>query len=193
MQKKIAIGPDETADQLEPRMAELGVTAVAEAMDQLEIWDGQSDLGAIQDASRASRAPRLTKQQGHLDWSRGAAELFNQIRAFQPWPGSFSCWMPGGGEPLRLIVHQAVVINQAAHVRPGTVQRVTDSGICVATGDGLLELRQVQPAGKRSMSAAEFLRGRPVREGDRFGNGKQTGPATNNRNPINRGDRESHE
>lgn len=173
VQRTIAIGADETAEQLEPRMSALGVSAVAEAIAMLEAWNGVDEIGTIQDQALATRAPRLKKQQGNLDWSRSARELFNQIRAFQPWPGSFTHWVSADGDtsnntPLRLIVQRAEVINVSATVPPGTVQCVTDSAIHVATASGLLGLLEVQPAGKRTMTVTEFLRGRAVRVGDTF-------------------------
>ncbi len=173
VQRRITIGDDETAEQLEPRMSALGVSAVAEAITILESWNGIDEIGRMQNQSLATRAPRLNKQQGNLDWSRSARELFNQIRAFQPWPGSFTHWVPAGSDtstnpPLRLIVQRAKVVNELATVPPGTVQAITDSSIHIATGSGLLGLLDVQPAGKRTMTVTEFLRGRPVNAGDTF-------------------------
>ncbi len=169
IQKTIDIGPQETAEQLEPRMAELGVSAVAEAITMLESWDGRSDMGRPQ-GGPVTKAPRLKKQQGAINWQTSARQIHNQIRAFQPWPGSFTHWLPASGKPVRLIVQRARVHDQPVESRPGTVCRVTDAGIFLATRDGLLELVQIQPAGKRSMPVSEFLRGRGVAEGDRFGN-----------------------
>jgi methionyl-tRNA formyltransferase len=169
VQKRIAIGDDETAAQLEPRMAELGVSAIREALQMLSTWDGHSTLGQLQQTDKVSRAPRLTKQDGNIDWLRPARQLFNQIRAFQPWPGSFTYWLPDHSEPLRLIVQSAKVDDDAAVAEPGTIQSVFAAGIGVATGQGVLQLLQVQPAGKRTMTVAEFLRGRPLVVGERFG------------------------
>ena len=173
VQRTIAIGADETAEQLEPRMSALGVSAVADAIAMLDSWNGVDEIGTIQDQSLATRAPRLNKQQGNLDWSRTARELFNQIRAFQPWPGSFTHWVSADSDaannpPLRLIVQRAEVVDASVTVSQGTVQSVTESTIIVATAGGLLGLLEVQPAGKRTMTVTEFLRGRSVKTGDTF-------------------------
>ncbi|MGI9515430.1 MAG: methionyl-tRNA formyltransferase [Pirellulaceae bacterium] len=169
VQTKLAIGENETAEQLEPRMAELGVAAVTESIEMLASWDGQQSLGTPQDKGQVTKAPRIRKQQGQLDWSRTARELFNQIRAFQPWPGSFTWWQGDAAQPLRIIVHQAVVVQRPAGQLAGFVEAVDEQSITVATGDGLLQLVEIQPAGKRQMPVTEFLRGRKVAVGDRLG------------------------
>lgn len=169
VRKQLAIGARETAAQLEPRMAELGVPAVEEAIQLLETWDGQAALGTRQDPGLVTQAPRLTRDQGRLDWTRSAPELQRQIRAFQPWPGSFTHWHPAAGRSLRIIVWSATVSQRRATTDPGTVEQVDEPGIVVASGQGCLVLQELQPAGKRVMSAAEFLRGRAVQPGDRLG------------------------
>ena len=75
IRRELAISPDETAEELEGRLAELGVEAVGEAIDMLAAWDGTSPMGEPQDASAASRAPRLTKAQGAIDWRRSARQM----------------------------------------------------------------------------------------------------------------------
>lgn len=170
--QKLAIEACETAEQLEPRMAELGVQAVVDSIALLEQWDGESTIGKKQDPDLVTQAPRLQKQQGNLSWDQSAQQLFNQIRAFQPWPGSFTHWLPQAGKPVRLIIHAASVRDEAPGVEPGTVMSVDKSGVAVATADGQLVLQEVQPAGKKPMGIAEFLRGRKVEVGDRFGNPK---------------------
>ena len=102
VQQRTAILSDETTGQLEPRLAELGVAAVMEAIDRLEAWDGQEPLGHKQNPLGATRAPRLKKSDGRLDWTRPAAALACQVRAFQPWPGSYSFLLRSGEPPMRL-------------------------------------------------------------------------------------------
>ncbi len=169
-QRSATIGPNETAAELEPRLAELGVGAVAEAIDLLSDWDGQSSIGQPQDTAQATRAPRLQKGDGWIDWSRPAQDLCNQIRAFQPWPGSYTNWL-GESQPRRLILHQARMEEVACTRPPGTVEMAGDGALVVATGSGRLWVETLQPAGKRPMSVAEFLRGRGISPGDRLGNG----------------------
>jgi methionyl-tRNA formyltransferase len=164
-QARTPIGPDETAVDLEPRLAQLGAPLVMQAIADLAAGRAEA---IPQDRRQATRAPRLKKDDGILDWSRPAAALRNQIRAFQPWPRSFTSWLRPGGEPVRLIVDRAAMESAATSAAPGTVVASDRKRLAVATGEGNLLLEQVQPAGKRVMTAEEFLRGHPVRVGDRF-------------------------
>jgi len=106
---------------------------------------------------------------GQIDWSRSALEIKNQVRALQPWPRAFTAWCREGSEMVRLIVHRTDLrIEQPnSSVAPGTVV-ACDTALVVATGNGLLSLEQIQPAGKKMMQTADFLRGYPVQTGDRL-------------------------
>ncbi|HEY2840297.1 MAG TPA: methionyl-tRNA formyltransferase [Pirellulales bacterium] len=168
IQRKTAIGPEETHPQLEARLALLGIEAVHAAIDQLAAWDGTSPIGTAQDVSQATKAPRLKKEQGAIDWSRSAEQIRNQVRALQPWPGSYTFWQRPGQEPLRLSLEEANVMPRPPGAAPGTVVSGNRNELVVATGGGGLSIKALQPASKRVMSIAEFLRGYPVREGDRF-------------------------
>jgi methionyl-tRNA formyltransferase len=170
VQRRTPIGPDEDAVQLERRLSQLGVEAVHAALGQVERWDGQSPLGTPQDPTAVTKAPRLKKTDGEVDWTRSARQIANQVRALKPWPGTFSTWRRPQGEPMRLILDHASVAADAEHSgQPGDVVLADKSHLLVATGDGLLSLDRVQPAGKRSMAIDEFLRGHGVAVGDRLG------------------------
>jgi methionyl-tRNA formyltransferase len=165
---EIPIASDETADQLESRLAALGPQAVLQSLDLLQAWDGKSPLGHSQDPSKVSKAPRLKKQDGLLDWSKSAVKLRNQIRAFTPWPGSFTHYPDGQGNLQRLIVHTADLQTHSNPPSPGTVLAAGSNGLVVACGQDALALRSVQPAGKKRMEAADFLRGYAIGPGTRF-------------------------
>ena len=168
--RSLKVETHETAESLEPRLAELGVEAVQASLTDLQAWDGVSPLGKPQDLNQVTKAPRLRKAQGNLDWTRSAVELLNQVRAFQPWPGSFTHWFPTTGQPLRLILHRVSAVEAADQAQSaGTVIRVGQDAIVVATGSGCLAIHELQPAGKRKMDCREFLRGKKVAKGDRFG------------------------
>jgi methionyl-tRNA formyltransferase len=170
VQRRTSIGPDEDAVQLERRLSEIGVAAVHEALAMIAHWDGQSPLGVVQDPRAATKAPRLKKTDGEVDWTRSAQQIANQVRALKPWPGTFTTWRRAHGEYLRLILdHVSVAADVARAGQPGEVVLVDKSRLLVATGDGLLSLDRIQPAGKRSMAIEEFLRGHGVAAGDRFG------------------------
>jgi methionyl-tRNA formyltransferase len=169
--KATAIGPDETAAELEVRLAKLGVQEVHEALAMLAAWDGQATLGEIQDSASATRAPRLRKSDGRVQWSKSATAIQNQVRGMKPWPGTFSHWLRPQGPPLRLILDRVSVQNapNAGNSDPGLVVLADERRLHVATGDGSISLDAVQPAGKRPLEIAEFLRGYHVRAGERFG------------------------
>jgi methionyl-tRNA formyltransferase len=165
-QARTPIGSDETAIDLEPRLARLGAPLVLQSIDDLAAGRAKA---IPQDPGQATLAPRLKKADGILDWSRPAVALRNQIRAFQPWPRSFTTWQQPGGQPVRLIIDRAAVEPSVAALPPGTIVTADRARLAVATGEGQLVIEQVQPAGKRVMTAEEFLRGHAVQVGDRLG------------------------
>ncbi|MEX2141298.1 MAG: methionyl-tRNA formyltransferase [Pirellulales bacterium] len=177
VQRSTPIEPNETAMDLEPRLADLGARAVLEAINLLD--SGHAAAVIPQDPKLATKAPRLKKTDGLIDWSRPAREIRNQVRAFQPWPKTYSFWRRSEGEPLRLILEDVAAVTEevvkvtlAGERRPppGTVISVDKEALMIVSGQGAILPQIVQPAGKRAMSIGEFLRGHAVREGDRFGN-----------------------
>ncbi|NOY30673.1 MAG: methionyl-tRNA formyltransferase [Planctomycetes bacterium] len=162
--QRIAIDPDETAGELEPRMADLGAQLTLKVVDQLAAGTASP---IEQDKAQATKAPRLTKQQGEIDWSQSAGQIKNQVRALQPWPKAFTYWQRTDGDPLRLIIHRVAIAEHEKATVPGEVICV-DSGLLVATGQSVLRLEAIQPAGKRVMTVEEFLRGAAVRVGDQL-------------------------
>ena len=170
VRKRTEIQSEDDAVSLEQRLAEIGVSAVAEAMTLLESWNGTDAIGDMQDPEQATRAPRLKKTDGLVDWHRSARQICDQVRALKPWPGTFSTWQDGHGRSVRLILDRVSAV-PAEHVGvdPGHVALVDKRQVLVATGDGLLSLDVVQPAGKRTMEIGEFLRGHAVAPGQRLG------------------------
>jgi methionyl-tRNA formyltransferase len=172
-QQRTPIDPNEDAEQLEARLAQMGADLVCQVVDQLASGTARP---IEQEAQLASKAPRLKKEDGAIDWSRSAQEIKNQVRALRPWPSAFTFWHRAEGPPLRLVIDRvAVAASQTSVVddtpsttAPGTVI-AADERLVVATGEGALEVLELQPAGKRSMSAGEFLRGNRIRVGDEFG------------------------
>lgn len=162
------IEPEETAEGLERRLAVIGVEAVGDAIKQLENWDQRSILGEVQNAKLASRAPGLSKADGLVIWSRRAVEIANQVRAFQPWPGTHTHFLRDK-EATRLILHRAVATAESTlGVEPGTIADNPDQQLLVAATDCWVRLESVQLAGKKPISGPEFLRGYRLKPGDRF-------------------------
>jgi methionyl-tRNA formyltransferase len=174
--RRVPIDDQENAAELEARLSRLGVEPVLRAIETLASWDGRAILGERQDPALATKAPRISKQQGAIDWSRPAVRIRNQIRAFQPWPGAYTFWLDARGGPLRIAIQRAACLQDTpaavepqAVAAPGTVVAASGGVLEIAAGTGRLAIEQLQVAGKRSMSVAEFLRGYQVAVGDRFG------------------------
>jgi methionyl-tRNA formyltransferase len=121
-----------------------------------------------QDHSQASYAPKIEKEWGRIDWSRSARELFNLIRALNPAPGAYTFY---GGKRLKIHrsrVAEAPVAAEAGEA-VGRVIGMGQSGLIVQTGQGALELVEVQPEGKRVITGMDFVRGHHIRVGERMG------------------------
>jgi methionyl-tRNA formyltransferase len=165
------IGDDEDAVQLECRLADLGIEAVGRALPMLEAWNGPSLIGTPQDRSLATRAPRLKKQDGWVDWCRWASQIRDQVRALKPWPLTFTDWLRPGGMAMRLILDQVQVVEGPVPegAQAGQIVQTEKDRVLVATGRHLLSLQQIQPAGKRTMPIDQFLRGHAMQAGQRLG------------------------
>jgi len=166
-QASTPIDAEETAVELEARLCRMGDPLVRQTLDRLE----SGDVEALpQDPSQASRAPRLKKTDGLVDWTRPAAAIQNHVRAMEPWPGTYTFWHRSGQQPVRLILGPVAVMETPPETAPpGTVLEATGDRLIVAAGEGAVLVRSLQPSGKRMLTAEEFLRGYPVRPGERFG------------------------
>jgi methionyl-tRNA formyltransferase len=169
-QEAIDIRPDETAGELEARLAPLGAQLAVQTIDQIEIGTAH---GIKQDKSQATKAPKLTKEHGLIDWGRSNEQVCNHVRAMQPWPTAYTFLHHAGKPPLRIIVNRAVPVRSwdGDCPTPGSLHWPLESisPLLVWTGSGEVEVLEIQPAGKRRMSAEEFLRGHRLRRDDRFG------------------------
>jgi methionyl-tRNA formyltransferase len=163
-QHEVPIGPEETAGELEARLAVVGATLLVEAV---HLIARDAAPRRPQDHSRATYAGRLTKGDGLLKWTRPARGLANHVRAVNPWPGAYTTWRGG----LLKVWRARAADLPATPIRagPGLVLSADASGIAVATGDGTLVLLEVQPEGARQMRAADFLRGYRLEPGEVLG------------------------
>lgn len=163
------ITDSETSGELEERLSELGITATLAAIEKLESWDGKSQLGIDQDASRVSKAPRLKKADGEIDWGRSATEISCHVRGMSPWPIAFSHYKPRENKPpLRLAIRSISITNIDGSERsPGEIV-VGEDGVLIATADRLVKIVSLQPAGKKEMTSEAFFRGYPPTEGARL-------------------------
>lgn len=171
-QARIPIDPDETAVELEGRLAEIGAWLVRRTLDALEA--GQIEA-LPQDTSQASKAPRLKKIHGRIDWSRSALAIKNHIRAMEPWPKCYTYWLRPHADPLRVILGPVQVLPAENYPKgePGTIVAVEPKRLVVATGDGAVAITSLQPSGKKMLPVEAFLCGYRVQCGDRFGPGPE--------------------
>jgi methionyl-tRNA formyltransferase len=158
-----AIGPDETSDAVEAALADMGAELLVTVVDQLASGTAREDP---QDDTHATYAPRLTKEEGLIDWTQSASRIHNRVRGLYPWPHAYT-FVKG----TRLIVLRSAVATRnagASDTSPGTILGVTSEAIDVATGDGELAILEVQPEGRRAMRVHDFLLGHRLAAGEKF-------------------------
>lgn len=145
------ITAEDTSGTLYDKLAELGPQGLITLK---QLADGTAKP-EVQDETLVTYAEKLSKEEARIDWSLSAAQLERCIRAFNPWPMS---WLEIEGQPVK--VWKASVIDTATNAAPGTILEANKQGIQVATGDGILNLLSLQPAGKKAMSAQDLLNSR---------------------------------
>ncbi len=160
------IGPKETAGQLEDRLSVLGAELVLQVVDQIEHGAAKP---LVQDPALVTRAPKMPKAFGLIDWTHDAAAIERRIRALQPWPTAYSFLHLPNQPPLRIVLVDVDPVTASETSAPGTVLSSPPGTLVVQAGNEAVAIRQLQPAGKRVMAVEEFLRGRPVPTGSRFG------------------------
>lgn len=144
----VPLGPRATASWLHDQLAGAGARLVVRAL-------AEAPRPQPQPAEGATYAPKLTRESGRLDWARPANALDRQVRALNPWPGTFTTL---GDEVLK-------VLDAAPEPGRGRAGEVLDGALLIACGEGALRLLRVQRPGRAPMAAAEMLRGRPVPAG----------------------------
>jgi methionyl-tRNA formyltransferase len=152
--KSIVIGEQETGGELHDRLAELAPEAMWEAIGQLASGTASR---TPQDEAQVSYISKLERDHGRLDFTRPATDLERQIRAYDPWPGTFTVLTEAGKERRLKVFPPVEVLDR--DLPPGEWE-MSAGQLVVGCGQGVLRLTQVQPEGARRMSAEEFLRGR---------------------------------
>jgi len=158
-QREVPVASEDTALTMEPVLAQAGAELLMEAVDLIRC--GTVDAMS-QDDALATETRKLTKEDGRLDWTLPAQTLNNRIRGFISWPGCF-CETGSG----RIKVFRARV--ESGSGNPGEILDVSGEGPLIAAGERALRLLEVQPAGKRAMDGAAYLRGHPLQPGDQLG------------------------
>ncbi len=161
LERRVAIGADETAGELASRLAPIGAAVMMETLDRLDTL-----TPVPQRHADATLAPRLKRSDGVIDWTRPAREIVNQIRGCHPWPGA-TTRTPRG----LLTIARATAVIWSGSETPGTLIRVVAGGreavTGVAAGDGAVVPREVQPESRRALAWEDFLRGARLEPGTR--------------------------
>ncbi len=152
--KSIPVAADETGGSLHDRLAELAPAVLAETLEKLAAGTAPR---VPQDAEASGYISKLERDDGRLDWSQDAAALERRIRAYDPWPGTFTLATEDGRAKRLKIFPPVTVLDQ--HLSPGEIS-TAEGRLVVGCGTGALCLETVQPDGSRRMSAADYLRGR---------------------------------
>jgi len=154
------IEPSDNAQTLHDRLTKLGAELLLETIPRRVAGELTAEP---QDDALATHAAKITRDMGRIDWSQTATQLWNQARAFTPWPGVFTRL---DGKLLKL--HE-VEPAEAAGLRPGRVGQADADGIIVGCGDGALRITRLQKEGAKRLSAAQFLAGTPLPPGTQLG------------------------
>lgn len=155
---RIPIGPDETSPEVERRLASLGAERLLAVMEEMTAGTA---TGTPQHHAAATYAPKITREDGRIDWSRPAAEIHNRVRGLQPWP-----LVSARLGDHRCLLHATRPETLDGSAVPGTIVTAGPDGIVVAAGAGAVRILALQPEGRRVMTAREFLAGRRLQPGD---------------------------
>jgi methionyl-tRNA formyltransferase len=159
------IHPADTAGSLHDRLAELGAEAIVEALDALAGADPGALRFEAQPADGVTYARKLEKSEARIDWRKHAAEVADHLRAFDPLPGAFSALVRQPEVALRFF-KPSLPAGMAAGDTPGRIEAVTDRGLLIATGSGILIVGELQRPGGRRLPVADFVRGHAIQAGD---------------------------
>jgi methionyl-tRNA formyltransferase len=162
LQRKVAIGREETAGELHDRLSVIAADVL------LETFEGLADnrlLEEPQDHSRATYAPKIDRRMSVVKWTRPARAISAHIRALDPWPGAVTMT---AGKEIKLFSSRVAEEDRTDGV-PGRVAGHQDGALQVETSKGIIEVRELQIPGKKRLTADDFLRGFPINRGTVLG------------------------
>jgi methionyl-tRNA formyltransferase len=161
LREETEIGPEETAGELSQRLAGMGGRLLVRTLERLE----RGDLAPRpQDPEAATYAPRLTREDGRVDWTRPARGIAARLRAFTPWPGQSAML---NGEPVKLV--RVEVLQETTEAIPGTFLGMRDGRLAVACGEGsVLGIAELQRPGRKPLKGSDFANGERLRSGEPF-------------------------
>lgn len=173
LRREVLISDQATTGEIHDELAILGGELLIDTLNKIEM----GRLIATPQTGESNYAPLLKREHERIDWSCRAAELHHQIRGLNPWPGAFTTFR---GENLKIWRSallpetdnkdfEAETPAKGAAADPGRIIRVLEDSLVVQTGEGVLQILEVQPAGKRAMSARDFFNGRHGQVGEKLG------------------------
>ncbi len=160
LQRKVEIEEEDDATSLGHRLSEVGAGLLLETVDGL---DGGSLKPVPQNATEATQAPILKKEDGLIDWSSSAKNILCKIRGMRSWPGAHTRWKDQG-----LKIHRARLTGNEKRGEPGVILSARDEGITLACGQGALTVTELQLAGGTSLTASAFLKGHRIEVGEKW-------------------------
>ncbi len=162
LKAEVPIGKDDTTGILHDRLKEEGAKLLS---DTIKLIAAKQGKGTPQDHDKATYASMLRRDIEVIDWQKSAESIHNLVRGLNPWPGSYCTYQ---GKPLKTWQTKVYDKNERT-TAPGKVSKITGDGFVVETGQGTIELLEVQPANKRRMSAKDFVCGYGITIGDILG------------------------
>jgi len=160
-QLHINVDPDETALTLKTKMAEIGPGFLLETIEKIK---KNKILSIHQDDKSATLAPKLTKELGRIDWGKSAVDIYNLVRGLLPWPGAYVQYK----DKVLKILETSVLLGELTDKKSGEVVRIEKEGFAVATGHGVLLIKQVHLEASNPMDAHSFVIGHRLEEGFQF-------------------------
>jgi methionyl-tRNA formyltransferase len=151
---KTPIGPDETAGELLDRLAVLGADLLSKTLTNFK--NGPVD-SVPQDAAKVSYAPMLDKSMCPIDWNKTAQQIHNHVRGMNPWPVATTQIQ---GKLFK--IHATAILEETTDAAPGTILALTKTGLKMACGEGVIEIRILQAEGGKRMAAPDYFRGHPL-------------------------------
>jgi len=161
--KEIEVSDEDTAITLEEKLSVLSAQMLIESLDSIE---KKTYALSPQDETKASLAPKLKKEDGLIDWGKGAKEIYNLVRGCIVWPGAFTYYK---GKLLKIFKAKVIgVLGNQGIREPGEIVAVSKEGIVVAAGRDDLVVEELQIEGKKRMGVEEFISGHKISSGERF-------------------------
>ena len=162
LQETVRIEEEDTAKELSDRLAGVGGQLLVKT---LRLWEAKKIPLISQDSTGATMAPMLRKEDGVIPWTQSAKAIHNRIRGLSPWPGAYTFCRQDRMMIWKAKPHADQVNSQFSGASPGTIVKLEKHGILVQTGDGLLEILELQIANRKRMRVSQFLAGYPLEPG----------------------------